>query len=417
MKILILAAGNSTRFHNRKSKVLASFWGTRVIDIIQAQAKKIGSVCTIVNEKIVHEIYGEKIIQDTKSWYGTGAALKQYCGAQKGEEDLLILYADMPLIDEFTLKKFNDVAFENCDIVIGVMKMPEGEERYGRIIIKDGKITQIAEYKMHKEKTEYAHTGIILIKRRANKLINDLQKNDYGEIYLTGIVQKASEADMNIAMIEIAADEALGFNTAQEFDHLLQVAQKKWRARAVSSGAILYDKETIYLSYDTKFEAGPIIEPYCYFGSGVELKANAHIKTFSVLQNCIINGLIGPFAHIRSGEIEEAQVGAFVEISKSVIKKGAKIKHLAYIGNANIGENTNVGAGVVVCNYDGKNKNETIIEANAFIGANSSLIAPINIKSGAFLGAGGVYTKNVEENELAIARAQQINKTRKNTCI
>jgi bifunctional UDP-N-acetylglucosamine pyrophosphorylase/glucosamine-1-phosphate N-acetyltransferase len=412
MKILILAAGNSKRFESVKSKVLTNFWGVRVIDIIQAQANSIGPVCTIVNEKIANEIHGEKIIQDTKFAYGTGAAVIQYYNTSQKEEDLLaedllVIPGDIPLIDSSMLKKFIN---QQADIVIGCMKMPTGPEQYGRIIIENGKIKKIAEYKTHLEKTEYANTGIMLIKQNATKLIPQLQKNEYGEVYLTHIVQKAYEANMAIDMVELSSC-ALGFNTMEEFHILLKLAQQKWQANAILSGAIFYDKETTYLSYDTKFEPGAVIEPFCSFGPAVELKSNAHIKTFSVLSNCVADGIIGPFAHIRSGEIEkDAQVGAFVEISKSIIKKGAKMKHLAYIGNAYVGSNSNISAGTIVCNYDGKNKHQTIIESNAFIGANTSLIAPINIKAGAFLAAGGVYTNNVEENEFAIARSRQTNK-------
>lgn len=410
MKILILAAGRSSRFNGACSKVLTKFWGVRVVDMLIARANNVGQTYIMVNENVDKAIkHNRKIVQDMNN-YGTGAAVQQYVSNME-EDDLLVIPGDLPLLDEAAMQKVTNTP---GDIVIGVMRMPEGAEQYGRIIMEGDHVKAIVEHRFHEEKTQFANTGVILIRKNALHLIKDLKKNSSGEIYLTDIVQLANQAGLQVGISSLLYNCVLGFNTVDELNQLLQLAQINWRNRAVESGAVFYDISKVYFSYDTKIEQGVVVEPNCYFGPGVVLKSGAYIKTFSVFSDCVVSGAVGPFAHIKSGSIAHgSQVGAFVEVSKSDVAQGAKIKHLAYIGNAKIGENSNVGAGVVVCNYDGKNKSETEIGKNVMVGANSSLIAPISIGDSAFLAAGGVYTKNIEEMEFAIARARQENKGKK----
>lgn len=423
MKILILAAGRSSRFKNRKSKVLMNFWGARVIDILIAAASKIANYTVILNEMISNEIdipAGNKFIQnsnmeDNDGKYGTGAAIRQYIDKYGIHDDLLIIPADAPLIDSQILKSFQD---KDGDIIIGAMNSDGIEGHYGRIIEENGEIIKIAEYKFHQEKTPFLNTGIIYIKKSAQHLLHKLKMNEHNEIYLTDIVQLARENfhenNLKITKHIIPSNIALGFNTIEEFVCILNIAQNKWRKAMIENGAILHDVASVFFAHDTQVEPGVEIEPYAKFLPGVILKENAYIKSFSVLANCIIDGVVGPFAHIKSGDIaKNAQIGAFVEISKSQIEENTKIKHLSYIGNAKIGKNVNIGAGVVLCNYDGKEKHETIIKDNAFIGANSALIAPIMIAENALLAAGGVYNEDVGENELAIARTKQSNKQKR----
>lgn len=414
MKILILAAGRSSRFKGIVSKVLFKFWGNSVIDILLSHAKRLGAVTIMTNSENNDAIkHDNKIIQDSLH-YGTGAAVQQYTKYMNEHDnhDLLIIPGDLPLMDVAAMEKICAVP---GDIVVGVMKMPQGAEQYGRIILDEKKSVQaIIEQRFHEEKTMFANTGIMLIRKSAQHLIAQLKENSAKETYLTDIVELANKSNLKVAISRLMHESALGFNTVEELNYLLQLAQHKWRIQALKSDAIFYDINSVYFSHDTIIEQGAIIEPNCMFGPNVQIKSSAHIKAFSVLSDCIVDGIVGPFAHVKSGEIERyAHIGAFVEMSQAKVHKGAKIKHLAYIGNVEVGQASNIGAGVVICNYDGKNKHDTKIGKNVMVGANSSLVAPIEIGDNAFLAAGGVYTKKISDDEFAIARARQENKKKK----
>lgn len=206
----------------------------------------------------------------------------------------------------------------------------------------------------------------------------------------------------------------MGVNNAEQLAAADAVWQQRKRAAFLAKGVSLQMPETIYFSYNTQIEPGACVEPYVYFGPDVYVAANASIHAFSYLEGAqISNGAkIGPFARLRSGSNigEDVKIGNFCEVKNSHIDAGAKLNHLSYIGDAIIGAKTNIGAGVITCNYDGQNKWQTIIEPGVFVGSNSSLVAPIIIKNGAYIGSGSVITEDVAPNALAIARARQVNK-------
>ena len=191
----------------------------------------------------------------------------------------------------------------------------------------------------------------------------------------------------------------------------LQKQQIKLRNKFLKSGVKMLGPETIYFSKDTKIGKNVIIEPYVVFGSKVKIGNNVIIKSFSHLENCKIDNKVdvGPFARIRPGVVlkEGSKVGNFVEIKKSVIGKKSKVNHLTYIGDSNIGKSVNIGAGTITCNYDGKNKNKTVIKNKVFVGSNSSLVAPVTLNEKSTIGAGSVITKNVKKNSLALTRSNQ----------
>jgi len=192
----------------------------------------------------------------------------------------------------------------------------------------------------------------------------------------------------------------------------LQKIQNKLRDKFIKSGVKMLGPETIYFSNDTKIGKNVIIEPYVVIGSKVKIGNNVTIKSFSHLENCKIENKveIGPYARIRPGAIlkEGSKIGNFVEIKKSIIGKKSKVNHLSYIGDSDIGESVNIGAGTITCNYDGVKKNKTKIKDNVFIGSNSSLVAPVLIKENSIVGAGSVITKNVKEKSLALTRSKQV---------
>ena len=420
MKIVILAAGKSTRFSGGQ-KIFAPFWGARVIDVLLSRVAKLeAEVSLVLNADNFGDFGGEsyneieKILQEKN--YGTGAAVQAVVEKSGTCDGMIVFPADMPLIDSQILLRFfglnggqNDVG---CDVCVGIARMPEGFEQYGRIILNNGKLAKIAEFKDHPEKTDFINTGVIFLSAKAQDLVTKLAENTYGEIFLTDIVELAKMAGLKVDCIELDSAKMAGFNTQSEYSNLLNLAQKQFRQSAIDSGAIFLDSESVFLSFDTKFEPGAVVEPNCVFGPGVFVRSTAHIKPFSYVSNCDLSGIIGPFAHIRSGQVDQgAQVGAFVEINRSKVAKMAKIKHLSYVGDSEIGENANIGAGVVVCNYDGESKHKTNIGNRAFLGANSTLIAPITIGSDAFLAAGSTYSQSVPDGEFSIAREQQVIKT------
>tara|TARA_B100001027_G_C16165467_1_gene284549 strand:+ start:77 stop:691 length:615 start_codon:yes stop_codon:yes gene_type:complete len=190
--------------------------------------------------------------------------------------------------------------------------------------------------------------------------------------------------------------------------------QNKFREKLIKQGVKMTSPETVFFSKDTKIGKNVIIEPYVVFGKKVKIKNNVKILAFSHIEGVVIeqNCIVGPFARLRPGTKLErnSKVGNFVEIKKSTLKKNSKVNHLSYIGDAIIGNSTNVGAGTITCNYDGINKNKTIIEDDVFIGSNSSLVAPLRIRKNAVVGAGSVITKNVNKNSLALTRSSQVEK-------
>ena len=413
MDILILAGGLGSRFFANSSKITVNFWGISVLDMISYNALKTKNKVYVVLRKdhVIPLLSGVKGLLQ-KNEYGTGAAVQSYVEQVQDYNSILVLPGDVPLIETEVMNLFQQEAVGE-DIILGVMKTPEGDEKYGRIIIKDGNVVKIVEYKDHPEKTEYVNTGVIYLSKAMLPLVQTIQKQPKGEVYLTEIVEIAVSKGFKVKKLELNHEDALGFNTITEFHHVLNIAQQKWRKKALKSSAIFFDIDSVYLSFDTEFELGATVEPYCRFLPNVKIGPRGLIKAFTSVENCYINGTVGPFANIKSGRIEKySEIGAFVEVNRSEIGKYTKIKHLAYIGDANIGENVNVGAGCVICNYDGKKKHKTKIQSKAFIGANSTLIAPLQVEKNAFLAAGGIYNTDVPEDGFAIARTKQINKKR-----
>ena len=257
------------------------------------------------------------------------------------------------------------------------------------------------------------------------KDIND--NNAKGEFYLTDIVALAHEDGKTCAVAEAGAEEVLGVNSRVELAQAESVFQKRMRRNAMEQGATLADPSTVYFSHDTIIGEDVSIGPNVIFGPGVTVADKVEIKAFTHLEGAQIaeNATVGPFARLRPGANIQtnAKVGNFVEIKAAIIGDGAKVGHLTYIGDAEIGAGANIGAGTITCNYDGYAKHKTTIGKSAFIGSNTSLVAPVTIGDGAYVGSGSVITKDVGSGDLAVARSRQasvkgwaarLNKTRKN---
>jgi bifunctional UDP-N-acetylglucosamine pyrophosphorylase/glucosamine-1-phosphate N-acetyltransferase len=235
--------------------------------------------------------------------------------------------------------------------------------------------------------------------------------NAAGEYYLPDIVNVAAKEGRQAVVIEGDPYETAGVNSRAELAHLELEWQRRRREQALHEGATLIDPESVWFAFDTKLGRDVTVEPHVVFGPGVEVSDGATIHAFSHIEGARIGicASIGPFARLRPGAdlAERTKVGNFVEIKKATVAKGAKVNHLTYVGDAEVGENANIGAGTITCNYDGFGKYRTIIGAGAFIGSNSALVAPVVIGDGAIVGAGSVITSDVEPDSLAVARGQQ----------
>jgi bifunctional UDP-N-acetylglucosamine pyrophosphorylase/glucosamine-1-phosphate N-acetyltransferase len=244
-----------------------------------------------------------------------------------------------------------------------------------------------------------------------NKINNKNAKNEY---YLTTIVAIVRKICKKCGVVEMPVDEFAGVNSRADLAAAEALIQKKLRAAAMANGVTLIDPDSVYLSADTRLGQDVIIEPNVVFGPGVSVDNNVHIKAFSHIEGAAIQSgaIIGPFARLRPGSTVGmgAHVGNFVELKNVRLGAGAKANHLTYLGDAEIGENTNIGAGTITCNYDGHAKHKTIIGANSFIGSDAVLVAPVTLADSSFVAAGSVITEDVSEDELAIARTKQVNK-------
>ena len=254
-----------------------------------------------------------------------------------------------------------------------------------------------------------------------SSVINDLDKIEKNtitnEYYLTELVKILSFQNKEIAFVEINENEILGINDQIDLSIAEKIAQHSLRKQAMLNGVKLIDPETVFLNFDTEISKNVTIHPNVVFGKNVKISSAVEIKSFSHIEDCEIheNCIIGPFARIRGESIlgKESKVGNFVEIKKSNLDKNVKINHLSYIGDSEIGTSTNIGAGTITCNYDGHNKNKTVIGKNSFIGSNSTIIAPIKIGDKVTLGAGSVFNQDVPDDSLSIGRSRLIIKDKK----
>ena len=238
--------------------------------------------------------------------------------------------------------------------------------------------------------------------------------NAQGEYYLTDMVEAYGGAGLKTGYLITSEDEVSGVNNRLQLSQAELIFQNRKREAAMIGGVTLQDPTSVYFSYDTQIEQDVLIEPHVVFGVGVEVLTGAHIRAYSYFEGATIGrqSIVGPYARLREGTVllEGAKIGNFVETKKTLVGKGAKINHLSYIGDAEVGAGANIGAGTITCNYDGFNKYKTIIGENSFIGSNSALVAPVNIGHGAFIGSGSVIVEDVAADSLSLARGKQVHK-------
>ncbi|NNE59205.1 MAG: bifunctional UDP-N-acetylglucosamine diphosphorylase/glucosamine-1-phosphate N-acetyltransferase GlmU [Hellea sp.] len=421
---IILAAGKSTRMKSATSKVLHHVGGRSMLAWVKAQADAAGVskvVCVVgeANQDVrdAAKAMGMEIaVQEPQ--LGTGHAVlaaKHILADFDGT--VTVLYADTPLIRTETTHRVFD-ALDGADVaVLGFEAADPGA--YGRLITRGDELTAIVEAREATPKQlaiQLCNSGVISASRAdmfsaLSRVTND---NAKGEYYLTDIIEiLRSDGKKTVAVIGDEA-EVLGVNSREDLAMAEQAFQSAKRAEIMDGGVTLRNPDSVIFAFDTIAEQDAIIGANVVIEEGVRIRKNAEIKPFTHLAGCEIGegASIGPFARIRPSTNvgENAKIGNFVETKNLDLGKGSKIGHLSYVGDAELGINVNIGAGTITCNYDGYNKHKTIVGDHAFIGTHSSLVAPVTIGEGAFLGSGGVITKDVPDDALAIARADQVNK-------
>ena len=421
---IILAAGKSTRMKSSRSKVLHPVGGRPMIDWVTALARGAGveKIVCVVGEgnadvRAAAESSGLDIaIQEPQQ--GTGHAVQCAKDALAGfEGHVVVLYADTPLISGPTLSRVFEAFETHAMAVLGFEA--EDPAAYGRLVTGGSDLHAIVEAKectADQLKLTLCNSGVVAASAAdlfsaCDRVTNDNKK---GEYYLTDIVEILRGDGKSATVVHASEAEVLGVNDRLDLSNAERAFQTVMREAAMAAGVSLKHPETVFFSYDTVLENDVTVDANVVFGPGVTVRRGATIHAFSHLEGADVGegANIGPYARLRPGTklAENTKVGNFVETKKAVVGKGSKINHLSYVGDAELGENVNVGAGTITCNYDGYNKHKTTIKDGAFIGSNSSLVAPVTIGEGAFLGSGGVVTKDVPDDALALARAVQVNK-------
>ena len=439
-EVVILAAGQGTRMRSRLPKVLHQLAGKPMVSHVIDSAKKIQADAIHVVVGHGAEQVKQTLADNELHWaiqeqqLGTGHAVAQAMPAIKPESTVLIAYGDVPLITAETLTGLIEAANDKTLSLLTVhLDNPTG---YGRIVRESGAITAIVEQKDAGEEQlliNEVNTGILAVAAaKLNQWLPALSSNNaQGEYYLTDIIAMAVNDGMDvIAQHPQSAMEVEGANNRLQVAALERFYQQQQAQRLMAEGATLADPARIDIRGDLTIGQDIFIDINCVFigdvsiaddviigpncvienstvGRGTVIKANSILENATVAENCDI----GPFARLRPGSVlaNQAKVGNFVETKKTNIGEGSKINHLTYIGDSNIGKGVNVGAGTITCNYDGANKFTTNIGDGAFIGSNSSLVAPVNIGSHATIGAGSTISGDVTDNQLSVARGKQKN--------
>jgi bifunctional UDP-N-acetylglucosamine pyrophosphorylase/glucosamine-1-phosphate N-acetyltransferase len=423
--VVILAAGQGTRMRSDTHKVLHPIASRPLLLHLLDRVDGIGAKRRVVvvgkgRDQVEQALNGRDVtVAHQAEQKGTGHAVLQAKPALDGYDGaVVVLYGDVPFVEAETLRRMLE-RLDGSDGpgVVVLAFRPDDPAAYGRIILGSGdRIAKMVEFRdasPEERSVDLCNSGMMAARvpdlfRWLGKVTND---NAAGEYYLPDIVNIAAAEDREAVAIECDAYEATGVNSRAELAHLELEWQRRRREQALQEGATLIDPESVWFAYDTRLGRDVTVEPHVVFGPGVDIADGTTIKAFSHIEGAVIGACaaIGPFARIRPGTSlsDHAKVGNFVELKKAAVGKGAKVNHLTYVGDAQIGENVNIGAGTITCNYDGFGKYLTVIGAGAFIGSNTSLVAPVTIGDGAIVGAGSVITSDVEADSLAIERTEQ----------
>jgi bifunctional UDP-N-acetylglucosamine pyrophosphorylase/glucosamine-1-phosphate N-acetyltransferase len=423
VNVVILAAGQGTRMNSDRPKVLHEIASAPLLvhamraglALAPDRLIVVGGVGFDAVSKAASAYWPETTVVRQEEQKGTGHAVLCAAGALEGAQgDTLVLYGDTPFISEDTLARMAEARGRADIVVLGFESRPE--ERYGRLVTEGDSLQRIVEWKdadaatraitLHNSGVVMADTATLL---RLLPLVGTA--NAAGEIYLTDIVEIGRTQGLTASVVTCPEAETMGINTRAHLAEAEAAFQARARAALVEDGVTLTNPDSIILAFDSFIGRDAVVEGPCVFGPGVTVETGARIRPFCHLEGCHISrgAIIGPFARLRPGAelAEDVHIGNFVEVKNAVVDEGAKINHLSYIGDADVGERTNIGAGTITCNYDGVFKHRTTIGKRAFIGSDTMLVAPVTIGDDAMTATGSVITADVPPGALAVARARQ----------
>ena len=423
LSIVVLAAGQGTRMQSDRPKVLHEVAGlplfahairsaapldpARIVLVAGHGADAVEAAARDIDETIVTVRQEDRL--------GTAHAVLQARDALADAGGVTaVLYGDTPFIRPDTLTRMADALSGNAVAVLGFGARDPG--RYGRLVMDGDELLRIVEFKDatdQERRISLCNSGVVMA---PTDLLFDLcaavgNDNAAGEYYLTDIVALARARGLTATAVICDEDETLGVNSRADLAAAEATFQAAARAALMEDGVTMTAPDTVYLSHDTHVGRDALIEPNVVFGPGVTVETGATIRAFSHLEGCHVSSgaVVGPFARLRPGAelAEDVRVGNFVEVKNAVVAEGAKINHLTYVGDAEVGARANLGAGTVTCNYDGVSKHRTVIGEGAFIGSSTMLVAPVTVGAGAMTASGSVITKDVPDGALAIGRARQ----------
>lgn len=427
---IILAAGKGTRMQSDMPKVLHKVARKPMLGHVMAAASAAGcSPLLVVTAPDMKEVADYAKTQDEtcqiaiqREQLGTGhAVLAAQEIAAKNDHNLLILFGDSPLVLPETLERLQREISKNPKVGVAVLGFETPPNNaYGRLVINDTNeldaIVEVRDATPEQKQIRWCNSGVMAIRGGVGweMLERISNENHQGEFYLTDIIAIARSMGFVCRMVEGSSAEAIGVNSRADQAAAEAAMQQRLRAKAMAQGVSMIAPETVFLCADTEFGYDVSIEPNVIIGEQVVIGDGVEIRAFSHIEGAVIGdySMVGPFARIRPGTNigVDCKIGNFVELKKAEIEHGAKISHLSYIGDAHVGENANIGAGTITCNYDGYKKYHTEIGRDVFIGSNSALVAPVVVGDGAYVGAGSVVTQDVSANSLAVARSRQSQK-------
>ncbi|MFN3656278.1 MAG: bifunctional UDP-N-acetylglucosamine diphosphorylase/glucosamine-1-phosphate N-acetyltransferase GlmU [Pseudolabrys sp.] len=421
---IVLAAGEGTRMRSSLPKVLHAIGGRSLIAHVLTAASDAGGaeVAVVIGpdhaavEAEVRRLAPKASVYQQRERLGTAhAVLSARQALSKLPDDVLVIFGDTPLIRAETLAQLRAALAQGAAVaVLGFT--PADPSGYGRLVMKGGALCAIREEKdasAQERAIKFCNAGLMALSgAQALAILERIgNANAKGEYYLTDAVAIAHAMGLKTVAIETPEDDVRGINTKAQLAEAEAVLQKRLRAAALEAGVTMTAPETVFLSTDTKLGQDVLIEPNVVFGPGVTVEDGAVIRSFSHLEGAHVGkgARVGPFARLRPGAAlgTDVHIGNFVEVKAATVEDGAKANHLAYIGDARVGAGSNIGAGTITCNYDGYAKHKTDIGKGVFVGTNSSLVAPVKIGDGAYIGSGSVLTEDVPADALALGRARQ----------
>jgi bifunctional UDP-N-acetylglucosamine pyrophosphorylase/glucosamine-1-phosphate N-acetyltransferase len=427
LAVVILAAGKGTRMKSALPKMMHAIAGVPMIGHVLRAVEPLNPERTIVvvgpDVPALVEYVKSHVTVTQHEQKGTGHAAATARDALAGfEGDVLLMFGDTPLFKADSIRRLVEArTADGADHAVVMLGMRPADPRaYGRLIVGPGGLERIVEAKdatPEELKVDLVWSGVLVADGKHLFRLLDMLDNDnaQGEYYLPYIVQKARELGLSCAVTEVDEAEAAGVNSRGELALAEAVMQERLRADAMAGGATLIDPSTVYFSMDTQLGRDVVVEPNVIFGPGVTIGDNVTIKAFCHIEGATIGSgaIIGPFARLRPrSEVgENTHIGNFVELKNTKTGNGTRANHFSYLGDTDIGGNrTNIGAGTIICNYDGYDKFRSTIGENVMIGSNSTIVSPVTIGDGSFVAAGSVITQDVEPDSMAFGRAQQVNK-------